>query len=137
MSLETTFLFSKNSLPEIAKAIGVEVEDGMIIKDYGGGLRAIIAEDSYTEQTLLRFSRKTDEGVEVIKEMSLNYLGVNISPSGVIFARPAAKSELINFSQLTTDKMPIIDGFQRYKGGARKAARIALKRQEEMFVSIS
>lgn len=137
MSTETTFLFSKNSLPEIAKAIGATIKDGILTKNYGGGLKAIIVEGTYIEQTLLRFSRKTDEGVDVIKEMPLNYLGVNIGPSGVIFARPAVKGELVNFSQLTAHKMPTIDGFQKYKGGARKAAQIALKRQEEMFASIS
>ncbi|OGH24180.1 MAG: hypothetical protein A3B47_04945 [Candidatus Levybacteria bacterium RIFCSPLOWO2_01_FULL_39_24] len=135
MSSETTFLFSNKSLPEIAKAIGLMPKKGILTKNYGPASRITVVEDDYTEQTLLRQSVKTDEGMIVTKEVALNNLGVNISPRGVIFARAAEKGELVNFSKLTRDELPVIDSLQKPTGGIRKAARAALEKRRERFGS--
>jgi hypothetical protein len=131
--MEKAFLFSNSSLPEIARAIGATVKDGTLMKNYGGGLRATIVQDSYTEQTLLRYSQKIEEETVVLKEISLNGKGVHVGDKGVIFAGPANKGELVSFSRLTKDGMPILDGLEKYKGGVRKAAWKASEKRRELF----
>lgn len=135
MPAETTFAFSKRSLPQIAKAIGEPIVGGRITKHYPGSLRATIVENTETEGMLLRFSQDAgEEGRVTIGEMALDNTGVHIDSSGVIFARSTStRGELVNFSKLTKDKKtPVIDGWKEPRGGVRKAAWVAREKRIKM-----